>query len=104
MPLRLSLGFFQDAEVPPLPRLSQAAEGLEICVQGLVFAQHESESKAPSSRQPPGLLPRLLEVLGATVPAYPGYSLFPPNSPCPHLQLLWVSKDFSLHPDITSTF
>ena len=77
MPLRLSPSFFQDTEVPPLPHLSQAAEGLEICVQGLAFAQHESESKAPSSRQPPGLLPRLLEVLGATVPAYPGYSLLP---------------------------
>lgn len=64
---------------------SQAAEELEICVQGLAFAQHESESKAPSSRQPLGLLPRLLELSGATVPAYPGYSLLPPKFTLPPL-------------------
>lgn len=64
---------------------SQAAERLEICVQGLAFAQRESESKAPSSRQPLALLPRLLEVPGAAVPEYPGYSLLPSKFTLPPL-------------------
>ena len=49
---------------------SQAAEGLAICVQVLAFAQHESKSKNLSSRQPPGLPARLLDILEATVPAH----------------------------------
>lgn len=49
---------------------SQTAEDLKICVQVLAFAQHESKSTNLSSRQPPGLLARLLDILEATVPAH----------------------------------